>query len=592
MKNKKNKRSENGSKGTSLLQYIKVQRSVIKELFSKYRWDSFLIVFLSFITLATQVVELFFLQYVTNSVAYLSDAFPKVLKNISIFIAALLLLLLTNNCYRIISQKYQSKIVFESEKKLILKLSHIPYDHYESNAFYEKVSLARQASGQYANAIYGITQLVNLIGMIVAYSIMLSKVSFLYIIAILGSMCVCALIAGRTTKKQLDYWRTHVSPISRKNGYFKGIFGNRINHANIQCTNSFRFFCNQYGAWNKQERKSILKLNAFSFVTELVSSLLFLVVYFITTLTIGKGVVSGYFTIGYFTMITAMVASLFSSIKSFTLFILDGNWYVKVLEAFYEILNTKECPAKAQECLSASIIEINDLRYTYPQSESAALNGVSIRFRPGEKLAVVGYNGSGKTTFISAILGLLSHYEGTIGTNACKITAVLQDFRQYQMTIKENIEIGCGGRSLPEETVVRILKQVRIYDFVEQLPDGIYTQLGQLNKGTELSKGQWQKLAIGRLLANEEANVWILDEPTAYLDPLAEIELYHFILELSGDRLVFFISHRLGFAKRMDQIIVFENGKIAELGSHAELYAKPDGLYAKMFRAQEEWYRH
>ena len=113
--------------------------------------------------------------------------------------------------------------------------------------------------------------------------------------------------------------------------------------------------------------------------------------------------------------------------------------------------------------------------------------------------------------------------------------------------------------------------------------------LGQLEDGIELSKGQWQRLVIGRLLADEDAKIWILDEPTAYLDPIAEVEMYRQIWKLSGDRLVFFISHRLGFAQNADRIIVVENGQLAESGSHEQL-TKTGGLYATMFRAQQEWY--
>ncbi|MBQ6677778.1 MAG: ATP-binding cassette domain-containing protein, partial [Clostridia bacterium] len=108
--------------------------------------------------------------------------------------------------------------------------------------------------------------------------------------------------------------------------------------------------------------------------------------------------------------------------------------------------------------------------------------------------------------------------------------------------------------------------------------------------GVELSKGQYQRLAIARLLANEDSNVWILDEPTAFLDPIAEIETYRHIFDLEGDRLVFFISHRLGFAKHADRIVVTEDGRIVEDGSHSELIARENSVYKKMFESQKEWY--
>ena len=105
-----------------------------------------------------------------------------------------------------------------------------------------------------------------------------------------------------------------------------------------------------------------------------------------------------------------------------------------------------------------------------------------------------------------------------------------------------------------------------------------------------MSKGQWQRLAIARLLAQKDANVWILDEPTAYLDPIAEIEMYQYIFSLAEDRLVLFISHRLGFAKNADRIIVIAEGMIVQDGTHRELI-NTNGLYQEMYMAQKDWYR-
>ena len=201
----------------------------------------------------------------------------------------------------------------------------------------------------------------------------------------------------------------------------------------------------------------------------------------------------------------------------------------------------------------------------------------------------MGVNGSGKTTLISVILSLLNQQKGQYLGREIPKTAILQDFCQYQMTIRQNIEIGCGGRELPEEKIWEILRQVGLYEEVSRMSGGINTMLGQLEEGIELSKGQWQRLVIGRLLANEEARVWILDEPTAYLDPIAEVEMYRQIWKLSGNRLVFFISHRLGFAQNADSIIVIEGGQIAESGSHEQLM-KARGIYASMFQGQQEWY--
>jgi ATP-binding cassette subfamily B protein len=169
------------------------------------------------------------------------------------------------------------------------------------------------------------------------------------------------------------------------------------------------------------------------------------------------------------------------------------------------------------------------------------------------------------------------------------VSCILQDFAQYQMTIRENIEVGYANHKFTEDEIWSLLNKVGLKEIVEKLPKGIDTELGQLQKGMELSKGQWQRLAIARLLANPNATLWILDEPTAYLDPISEIEIYDMIYDLAGDRTVLFISHRLGFAKRADRIIVFNEGKVVEEGIHRQLLNQ-DGIYAEMYRNQESWY--
>lgn len=576
-------------------QFFKVQWKIIKELYQLYKLDTILIILLACLTMSVNFINLKFLEYSTNSVsAYMMGeseySFKRIAMTIVLFLAALLIVRLLQNEYNKIKEKYVTKITLQVNKKINRKLSSISYEYYEGNDFYEKINLANQANSQYSNAIFGVTQIAKIIIMLVVYGFMLSKVNITYIIVIFIAIFFSFMISTKITDKQLDYWRIHVSPESRRNNYFKGVFANRINQQNIQVNRSFDFFSYKCSYYNERNRKNYLKLNMLSFTSELASSALFLVTFFFTALLVGKGVAQGEYKIGYYSMVIALLASLFSTIKQFSMFMLNNNWYVKILEAYYEVMDFKE-DSFSKIHKSDTAINISELKYRYPQSEVYALNGINATFQKGEKIAVVGHNGCGKTTLISVILSLLKNYDGSF--SGCNIypAAILQDFGQYQMTVKENIEIGCGGKELSEERIKEILKKVDLYEFISQKPDGIYTKLGQLDKGVELSKGQWQRLAIARLLANEEANIWILDEPTAYLDPIAEIDMYKFIFDLASDRLVFFISHRLGFAKNANRIIVIDNGKIIEDGTHKDLMDNSNSLYARMFETQKEWYK-
>jgi len=621
MKRKDRKLNEAMREKVTPAQFFLTQVKIIKELYSEYRFQTVAIIAISCITsVGTSVVELKFLEYATNSVSdYVSGKSPVTVANIvfmfSMFLAALFVMRVLSAFYEVISQKYKSNISFRAEKKIVYRLSEISYELYESREFHDKINLARQASSQYTNAVYGVTQIFNILVMLAVYAVMLSRLNPLFLAVVFISIIINIVLSSRVTDKQLDYYRMHVSPVSRKTGYLAGILNNRVNHQNIQITRSINYFLNRYSRNNREMRNNYLKLNMLSFVSEIAVTLLFMATFAITALYVGKGVVHGKYEIGYFTMTIALLFNLFSYLKQFSMFLNNGNWYIKVMGAYYEILDfriekenavtafTNDTSSTAGKSTDSSAdngdnnesngptgpIILENIIYKYPQSDKYALRGIDAVFHPGEKIAVVGVNGSGKTTLMSVILSLLKNYEGVYFGKSIPKTAILQDFCQYQMTIKQNIEIGCGGRKLADEKVNDILSKVGLLDFVSQLPEGINTMLGQLNNGIELSKGQWQRLVIGRLLANEGAKVWILDEPTAYLDPLAEVEMYKQIWQLSGDRLVFFISHRLGFAKNADRIIVVDNGRIMECGVHEELLKK-NGIYAKMFLAQKEWY--
>lgn len=594
MKNNSIKKDPNK---VTIRQFFGVQLKILSELYKNHKFETTCIILFSSLLLSVQFIDLKFLEYITNSVfQYASDSeqigFNSILLTTMFFFAALLILKLINWVNDVFQEKYISKIVFMSEKKIINKLSSISYEYYESNEFHDKINLARQASGQYAKAVFGITQFFNIIVLFIVYSIMLSRISGIFIAIILLSIIISVIISARVTDHQLNYWRSHVSPESRKNSYFKQIFSSRINHQNIQTTRSFCFFIKKYDYYNDKERKNFVTLNFLSFVTEFASSLLFIATFFIASIYVAKKVVSGELSIGYFSMTIALLMNLFSTIKQFTIFMLNGNWYVKILDSYYELLEfTEHTKNKLLNTENDQTIFMRDIKYKYIQSDLWAIKGITTSFNKGEKIAIVGLNGSGKTTMISIILSLLKKYEGEYGELDASKTAIMQNFGQYQLTIKENIELGNSGKSLSQAEIYDILKKVDLYDFIIGLPDGIYTKLGQLDDGVELSKGQWQKLSIARLLANNEANIWILDEPTAYLDPLSEITFYEFVFNISGDRLVFFISHRLGFARKADRIIVIDDGYIKETGTHSELMLLKNGIYRNMFESQKEWFR-
>jgi len=248
-------------------------------------------------------------------------------------------------------------------------------------------------------------------------------------------------------------------------------------------------------------------------------------------------------------------------------------------------------------------IQFVDVGFRYPSNGKWALRHVDLTLEAGDSLALVGENGAGKSTLVKLLTRLYEPTEGRILLDGRDLSSwdeealrrrfgiVLQDFNRYQLTLRDNVALGCVEHRDDELRLRRALDRSGAGALAASLEGGLDAQLGHwFEDGTELSGGQWQRLAIARAFVREDADIVILDEPTAALDAKAEHAVFERFLELSRGRTTIVISHRFATARMANRIVVLEQGHILEKGSHAELVRR-GGAYSKMFTLQAEGYR-
>lgn len=245
-------------------------------------------------------------------------------------------------------------------------------------------------------------------------------------------------------------------------------------------------------------------------------------------------------------------------------------------------------------------IEFRDVSFKYPKTDRYILKNCSFTIKGNEHYAFVGINGAGKTTITKLLTGLYDNYEGKIFINGKNLrdyklaelkglfSIVYQDYAKYQIEFKDNIKLGDTTKD-DDEAMMKAVHDIGLDEALSKLHSGVDTPLGKVSEnGVDLSGGEWQRVAIARTLYSD-APMTILDEPTAALDPIAESGIYEMFRDVTRDRSAIFITHRLGAAKIADKILVVDDGKIVEFGSHKELMEK-NGLYAEMFNTQKGWY--
>jgi ATP-binding cassette subfamily B protein len=490
---------------------------------------------------------------------------------------------------------------------ILAKATTMDLADFENSETYDALTKARrEASSRPVSLVTEAFQLVQNAITLGGWAVLLFRYSPLAA-GLLAVAAIPATVAEMRSSKQMFRFRNWRSPDSRKLLYLEHVLANDEHAKEVKIFGLADLFLGRYRElaerFYREDRGQAVKRAAISHGLSLLATMVFYGTYGSMALAAAAGAL----TLGSMTLyVTAFrsgqgaLSSMLGAIGS----IYEHNLYMSNLFRFLE--TGKEKPAAAGAVAAASDergIRFDHVTFRYDGKEAPALEDVSLFIPAGESVALVGENGAGKTTFVKLLARLYQPTSGRILLDGRDLGAwdedalrgrlgvVFQDFAQYQLPVSENVGVGSVGHLTDEARLGRAIERGGATEVIEALPAKGQTQLGRWFKdGTELSGGQWQKVALARAFMREEADILVLDEPTAALDAKAEHAVFQRFRELAEGRTTIVISHRFPTVRMADRILVLEQGRVVEEGTHDSLVADR-GRYAKMFELQAEGYR-
>ncbi|WP_318615732.1 ABC transporter ATP-binding protein [Sporosarcina sp. YIM B06819] len=552
------------------------------------------------------LLSIFSLQQLVNAISQLGDAvgFPST----TILWMALLILALVlqsvGNIYGNMSRDHiQERIKARIQKLIISKTHKLSLAQFENGELYDKLQranngLENRLFSTMAFTFQSITHVITLVSLLIYLLFIHWSIP---LVLLVGSV-IFTLVQVRLFIERYILDREQTTEM-RKLSYFERLMTTREAAREIRLYQLGNHLKGNWHALNDKLRKERLGLVRRESRLEMISSggntltfafVLTGIVYFATL---------GLLSVGQYAAFIRAVLQFQSDMSNllWDIALIDND--LRYIQDFFDYLELPEETVSGIELLEKSLVKgiaCEQISFTYPGSDQSVFSQIDLAIKPGERIALVGNNGSGKTTLIKVLLGLykptagrvlvegIDLQEADLATWRKKCTAIFQDFHKYHVSVKDNIAIGQIEKIDDYNQIKKAAQSAGADAMIQQLAAGYDTFLGKEFNGEELSQGQWQKVAIARAYVRD-AELLILDEPTAALDPQAEVDIYKQFQDVAQGKTTIFISHRLGICKLADRIIVLNNGGIAEQGTHDQLMAE-NGHYAGMYRLQSQWY--
>ena len=517
-----------------------------------------------------------------------------------IFIAGVFSEVLLTGLDRYVEIRFDMQITDRLEKEIVRKYRKLDYSCYEDPQTYDSISRISQNPGEKIRMIFWkLCEMVRIIILLIGYLLIFQQASSLLVGIFLLFLPPMLYENYKAGCLWYDLYSRQTAD-ERKIAYYERLLTGKTSLAELkiyQATDYIEKLWKKQSSKLRKEKeetlirveKTLLRKSTFAALWYLCSGGFLL-----------YGVITGRISVSMFLVLFQTILNIVDTVNG--LLETFGNFSREIqemsyLHSFFALKNSPE----RKGCIDRPVrrIRFEHICFSYPNAGTETLHDISFELDLSKSTAIVGENGSGKTTIIKLLCGLYQPTSGRIlfdeydirnlnnGEIGKAIKVVFQDFFQYELTIRENIGFGNLARISHDLELQEVLDAVHLEELKKL---GLDTGLGKLeHEGIDLSRGQWQRLAVGRIFLNDTGYA-VLDEPTASVDPVSEYNMYQLFYLLLRSRGSLMISHRLASAKMADHILVLKNGTIAEQGNHTELM-KNQELYHELFCRQAEWYQ-
>ena len=503
----------------------------------------------------------------------------------------------------------QDRLTARAREMLIAKASRVPLAMFEQPEFYDRLHRANESlQGRVQNSMTLISSIPASIVRIVGLLAFVATAHPVFPLILAVSLVPLYIVETRVGVRIFGATRQH-TPDDRRRAYLEDLMTNREAAAEVRLFGQGEYLLERRERITQRLRGMRMKIAKDHFTERGKANFGEHLAVGVVFAGIAALIVQGRLTVGYFAAFIAAVERLQAELSLVLANTVEMDVSLRYVIDLLDYLDMEVEDSQGREegqagsALGPAVVRFEGVTFAYPGSTTPVLRGVDLELRAGERVALVGRNGAGKSTMAKLLLGLYRPTSGRISVDGVdmndiepsewrrRVAAVFQDYMRFEITARENVGYGALDKLHDIPAIEAASVKAGAASFVQTLPHGYETVLGRSfdKDGQDPSAGQWQRLASARAYMRE-ASVLVLDEPTAALDARAEVEVYRRFRDMSQGKAVLLISHRLGSARLADRIVFLDDGRITEHGTHAYLMER-GGEYARLYSIQAEWYR-